>query len=110
GGPRAYRYTPLWPMEKRPGWGKYVNPWASRPVLIVLMTWPVSVSTTETEAWKRLLTHSCFPSGETWIMSGLPPTRHVARTCLVAKSITEIVPAIRLLTYSDLASRLTPSP
>ena len=68
------------------------------------------VSITDTLPWKRFDTHSWLPSADTWSMSGLPPTGHVARTWRVARSITVMLPSRRLLTYSDAASRLTLSP
>ena len=43
-------------------------------------------------------------------MSGLPPTFQVATTRREAKSITEIVPARRFVTYTFLVSRLIAMP
>src|SRR5436190_17575508 len=60
------------------------------------MILPVTVEITDTVSPNRLDAHSWVPSGETWSMSGLPPTCHVATTLRVAKLITEMVPAIRL--------------
>ena len=56
------------------------------------------MSTTKTVPLYRLETHSRLPSGDTWSMSGLPPTVHVATTRRSSKLTTEIVPASRLLT------------
>ena len=43
-------------------------------------------------------------------MSGLPPMVQVAFTLLVAKSMTETLPSVRLVTYSERPSRLGYSP
>ena len=61
-------------------------------------TLPVWVLIAEIDALNRFETQSCFPLGDTCIMSGLPPTCQVAETLRVANLITEIVPARRLLT------------
>ena len=52
------------------------------------------------------------PSAETPPMSGEPPPgiTHVPATALVAKSMSEIVPASRFVTYSTFESRLTYKP
>src|SRR5437764_1497405 len=63
---------------------------------MVCSTRPVRVSTTLTVPSKRLETHSCRPSGETWSMSGFPPTGQVAMTRRVLKLMTEMVPAPRV--------------
>src|SRR5262245_20254829 len=93
-----HRYSPLWPMENRPGWGKRDSPCGLEPTGMTCRTLPVRVLIAETEALNRLETQSCFPLGDTCIMSGLPPSCQVAVTSRVAKLIREIVPARRLAT------------
>src|SRR5436190_24168183 len=71
------------------------------------MSRPVRVSIAYTAASKRPDNHSTAPDAETPPMSGLPPgIVHVATLRLVAKRITETVPAARLETYRKRASRL----
>lgn len=65
---------------------------------------------TDTDPWNRLETQSSRPSGESCIMSGLPPTAQVVSTWFVSRSMTEMLPASLSLTYSRRASRLTCSP
>jgi hypothetical protein len=71
---------------------------------------PLCVSTTWTAPCERPDAQSSAPSGETWSMSGLPPMGQVSTTLRLEKSITEMLPAMRLLTYSERVSRLSASP
>src|SRR5207249_10723120 len=98
GGPGSQRMLPWWPRLYRPGWGQYMSPWGLAPVAMVLMILPVSGSMTSTVPLYRFETHICEPSGEKEIMSGEAPTFQLAVTFCVARSMTEMVPAIRLVT------------
>src|SRR5260370_42581734 len=53
-----HRYTPLWPRERRPGWGNRESPCGLEPTGMTCRILPLRVLITETEALNRLETPS----------------------------------------------------
>ena len=76
---------------------------ALRDLALLFPAFPVKPaaigSITDTEAWLRFEYHSWLPSGETCIMSGLPPIGQLSTTACESNSTTLMLPASRLLTY-----------
>src|SRR5437867_3776470 len=90
-------------MLWRPGSGKNVRPCGPRPTVIVVMSRPVFVETTETVSLNRFEAHSCVPLGDTLISIGRPPTATVPVTFILRVSTRTTIPL-----YSQLTRRYRP--
>jgi hypothetical protein len=88
----------VWPVEYRPGCGHTHRPCGDTPTGIVAITLPFRVEIAYTLPVYLPASQITLPSGLTPPMSGVPGTRQVARTRLLANRITVIAPPARLVT------------